>query len=512
MRKLLFGVVGSLCLLNGQTLIPSATGNQWVLNSTLTPLPITFRIGTVTTYGSRTVMDFEQTYPWATYSLLLSQNNKGLSFEGYKFNGVTKWNDSPVPMFRLDASIGQSWSTPLGQVTLKSTSGTVQGNGRTFTGVYLFDLGSPAQTWGIAPGFGVVYFGVAGLEFKWSSGVSNASVIPTLDRSNRTCPVAGIASVPEDATISDAQREGALQLGMNLGSKNIVVSAPWSELEPARGVYNLTRIDKELKLAAKYNLSTVFTLRVPQTVAPALPSYLSGLPLNNTQVLARMDALLTRLIPLLNSSVKWINIGYEVDAYLNINPNGGAAFQTLYNAARAKIKAAKPGLSVGIVFNFDATRSQDLVYRALQPSLDHVSFTYYAITGDFQQRDMNSPTFDIPLMVSYAGGKPILLVELGYSSGWAGQSVQSQFFSNSYAALRRAGGSVPMFAVWSYRDIPAALLPKLQTIFGTTNTSFNNFITSAGLIDSNDIAKLALATVRTESGAFNAASAVCTAN
>jgi len=69
-----------------------------------------------------------------------------------------------------------------------------------------------------------------------------------------------------------------------------------------------------------------------------------------------------------------------------------------------------------------------------------------------------------------------------------------------------------MFAVWSYRDIPAALLPKLQTIFGTTNTSFNNFITSAGLIDSNDIAKLALATVRTESGAFNAASAVCTAN
>lgn len=457
-------------------------------------------------------MEFEQTYPWATYSLLLSQSNKGLSFEGYKFNGVTMWNNSPVPMFRLDATIGQSWSTPLGQVTLKSTTGTVQSNGRTFTGVYLFDLGSPAQTWGIAPGYGVVYFGVAGLEFKWTSGAVNASIVPSLDRSTRPCPVAGIASIPEDGSISDAKRESGLLLGNNLGSKSIVVSAPWSELEPSRGVYNLTRIDKELQLAAKYNLSTVFTLRIPQTVAPALPGYLAGLPLDNSEVLTRLDALLTRLLPLLNSSVKWVNVGYEVDAYLNLNPSGGAAFQTLYNAARAKVKAAKPALSVGIVFNFDTTRSKDLAYRALQSSADHVAFTYYALTGEFQQRDATSPTFDIPLMVSYAGGKPMLLLELGYSSGWAGQSVQSQFFTNAYAALRKAGGSVPMFVVWSYRDVPASLLPMMQTIFGTTNTSFNNFITTTGLVDSNDVGKLALATVRTETAAMNATVAICTAN
>ncbi|MDX2267561.1 MAG: hypothetical protein NW208_05610 [Bryobacter sp.] len=482
------------------------------MNSTFTPQPITYSITAVKTYGVRTVMELRQRYPWADYTLLLSQSNKGLAFEGYQYNGVTMWNAEPAPLFRTDVSVGQSWSTPLGPITLRSKSATITGQGRTFTGVHLYDVGSPAQTWGFAPNFGLVYFDVVGLKFTWTGGVANASVTPTLDRSPRVCPVAGVASVPEDASLSDAQREGALQLGMSIGSRNLVVAAPWYELEPQGGTYNLTRIDKELKLAAKHNLEAVFTLRVPQSVAPALPNYLSGAPLNSSQVLGRLDALLTRVVPLLNSSVKWVNIGYEVDTYFNLNPNAAPAFQTFFQAARAKIKALRPGTSVGIVFNFDGTRSKDLYYRALAPLADHVSFTYYAIMGDFVQRDAASPLFDIPLMVSYAGGKPLLLLEMGYSSAWAGQPAQAQFLANAYSALRKAGGSIPLFAVWSYRDLPASKLALVQMIFGSTSANFNNFMLSTGIVDANNVSKIAFLTVQAESPGFNAAGTNCTAN
>ena len=51
-----------------------------------------------------------------------------------------------------------------------------------------------------------------------------------------------------------------------------------------------------------------------------MPTYLAGKSLNDPTVKTRLNALLTKIAPLLPPQVKWMNIGYEVDTFTFTNP------------------------------------------------------------------------------------------------------------------------------------------------------------------------------------------------
>ena len=390
-----------------------------------------------------------------------------------------------------------------------ANNATVNSSLQTFTGVQLYSVGSSAQVWGFKPGFGIVSYTINNVEFTVSAATSVAYNPLERQLSVRACPSAGLTSIPEDTSLSNAQREGALQISTAAGSKNIVIGATWAELEPTQGSYKLTRITNELQLAAKYNLAAVFNLRLPQTMTTTLPGYLAGKSLNDPVVLTRLSALISRLAAIFPAQVKWVNIGYEVDTYAFVNPSGLQAYLTLFDSGRAALKTLKPRISVGQVFSFDTSRSNNQMFQLLASRGDHISFTYYALTGTFQQRAPDSPAFDIPLMITMVAGKPVLLVEIGYSSAWAGQSAQAQFYSSAYSTLRKSGGSVAMFSAWSYRDVPAALVASLSLQFGQTGPEFSQFVTSTGLVDQFSSPKQAWYTFVSEAPAFATTSA-CT--
>jgi hypothetical protein len=48
-----------------------------------------------------------------------------------------------------------------------------------------------------------------------------------------------------------------------------------------------------------------------------------------------------------------------------------------------------------------------------------------------------------------------------------------------------------MFSAWSYPDIPASSIDVLSAQFGPSDPAFNQFITTAGLIDQNSVPKTA---------------------
>ncbi len=486
-----------------EPLLPQKPGGQWVLNTIYAPDPIQFEIQSVTTYGPRTVIDFLQTYPWATYSLLLSQNANGLSFEGFRVGGATYWAASPTPLFRQDVTPGQTWSTALGTVGLLSKTGKATVEGQSVSGVYLYSVGSTSQIWGFRPGFGIVSYKLNGIDFTLTSNKAGSTPAPP-QLSARSCPLVGLTAIPEDNQLTDAQRAGILQKATTAGSRNLIVGATWTQLEPSQGAYNLSRIDKELRLAANQNLPVVFNLRVPQTVAPALPGYLSGKSLNDPVVLSRLNELLKRIVPLLPPQVTWVNIGYEVDTFSFLRPQDVGGYMALFTSAKSRLKSLRPGISVGQVFSFDSTRANDQMFKQLVSNADHVAFTYYALSGDYEQREARSPAFDIPLMVSIAAGKPILLVEAGYSSNWAGEAAQSEFVSQLFGALRKAGGAIQLFSIWSYADIPASLLPTLSMEFGQTSDAFGQFITSTGLVRQSGAAKQSFTTFVSEASKTHA--------
>jgi hypothetical protein len=178
----------------------------------------------------------------------------------------------------------------------------------------------------------------------------------------------------------------------------------------------------------------------------------------------------------------------------------------MFSQGRTTIRTLKTGMSVGQVFSFDSSRANNEMYRNIFPAADHVAFTYYGLKGHYGQRDPNSPAADIPLMVAMAAGKQVLLVETGYSSAWSGQAAQAQFLSSVMTALRSNSGRIPLFSVWSYRDIPATQLPMLAMQFGQTSAEFNQFITSTGLVTETNTPKLAWSSFTTAAPGFTGTS------
>jgi len=509
MRSLPGLFVGALYFasaINGQSLIPASSGNQWKLTSIYTPSPITFSVISSRPYGSQTVTELSQVYPWATYSFLISENASGVLMEGLVLNGNTYWLPEPFPLFRTNATPGESWNTPVGPISLISKQSTVTSGGVTYTGVYRYSVGSASQIWQLKPGLGVVSYIVDGVEFKLSSSVSNPAQVTTPALQAKPCPKPGVTSIPEDASLTGTERENALQFALQMGSRNLIVGASWAELEPTQGSYSLARIKDEFRIATKYGLATVFTLRVPQTATAAMPTYLAGKSLNDPTVKTRLNALLTKIAPLLPPQVKWMNIGYEVDTFTFTNPTQLPAYLAMFDAAKSTMKSLNPSLSVGQVFSFDASRTSDEMFRQISSRGDHVAFTYYAISGSFEPRAATAPAKDIPLMIAMAQQKPVLLLELGYSTAKASPAAQAEFFDNALNTLRQSGGSVPFFSTWSYRDIPSKYSSTIATQFGQTDPAFSPFILSIGLIDGAGVPKPSWYVVDSNLKAFSAGS------
>ena len=102
--------------------------------------------------------------------------------------------------------------------------------------------------------------------------------------------------------------------------------------------------------------------------------------------------------------------------------------------------------------------------------------------------------------------KPVLLLELGYSTAKASPAAQAEFFDNALNTLRQSGGSVPFFSTWSYRDIPSKYSSTIATQFGQTDPAFSPFILSIGLIDGAGVPKPSWYVVDSNLKAFSAGS------
>jgi hypothetical protein len=312
--------------------------------------------------------------------------------------------------------------------------------------------------------------------------------------------------MPAAAGTTTAMREAAFQEANAAGSKWVNVNATWRELEPSAGSYDLGRITDELRLARQAGQSAVLTIKVTETTVSGVPLDLLARPLNDTTVLARFDALVDRMAALLqDSNVGWVNIGYEVDTFLFLNPSQQAPFDALFQRGKARVKAYRASLPVGMVFSFDTTRMSDQMFQALKARADVISFNYYGLGPGFTHRSPSAPLSDIPLMLMLAEGKPVLLTELGFSTNGlnGSQSAQQEFLANAFTALRPTSGRIRGVSVWAMRDLPQALTMAIGNELGLAHDSnFLRFLGSAGLKTEQGATKPAWATFSTAAAQF----------
>jgi hypothetical protein len=328
------------------------------------------------------------------------------------------------------------------------------------------------------------------------------------------CPSVGIASIPRDSSLTTQDREAAFQSSVANNGRLLDVDATWAELEPRPGEFHLERIADELALGQKYGYRISFTLKIVDNVANGLPPDLAGLAWDDARVTTRLSALVDRVLRVLPARVEWINLGYEVEGYLGARPAEVGPFGRLVAAGKSRVRQQRPSLSVGVDFAFDSTRTGNAIFQALKPLCDHIAFDYYAQANQFTQRSPASPLSDVPLMIHFAEGRPIVLKEVGYSSGaasGASEEAQNTFFSNLFQALRNASGQVVGANVWAIQDMPAGMVESVMRSYGMgANPAAESFLGTLGLNTTNAVPKPAWQTVTSAMSQFSARSACLT--
>ena len=276
---------------------------------------------------------------------------------------------------------------------------------------------------------------------------------------------------------------GSVMTARTAGARLLCVSAKWSDLEPKPGVYNLKPIDDALGSAA-FGFHVALTLQTLDTNNRTLPTDLMDKPFDSPEMRSRFDALLQQIGPKITAAVVDVNLGNEVDAYLGAHPQELEAYAGFVEAGRTRLRAARPGLPVGVTTTFDGWKTRASVFARLNQNMDVVTMTYYPVAADFTVRPASDVAGDFDLMTTAAGTKPLLLQEVGYPADpLAGSSEEKQaaFVDAVFDALNKHAAQIGFVNFFLMYDFGDKLVNTLTQYYGSNDAHFRAFLSSIGL-------------------------------
>lgn len=286
------------------------------------------------------------------------------------------------------------------------------------------------------------------------------------------------------------------------GMRGAQTVSPWSSLNTTGTTYDLTMITNAyfgLSALQGYGFTSILlTLPIVAITARKMPADISASNFNDAAVKARFRLLIDQIVPYLNSSVKYISLGNEVDSYFATHTSEWAAYKELIEDARSYIISLKPDIKVGVTTTFEgASSTYATEVASLNANMDVIVMTYYPISAGFVARDPSTVSTDMQTMVTLAAGKPIIMQEWGYPSSATNSgsaSKQSDFITNTFAAWRTHGTTnIPFISFFKRREWTAA---HCATITGqTAGQTFYEFMCSLGLLNNDSSPKTAYTTL-----------------
>lgn len=430
--------------------------------------------------------------------LILRSSGGGLALEGIEANGRTKREFTPALLFVPDPAAGWKSSGDLVKSRYRGRTAILNTPAGQFADVDEYEVelaGLPASVWQVKQGFGIVGYNTAGAAARLLAHefTPRAAAPP---REPAPCPVVGVDANPA-AFGGDFSSEGlraqAAQM-RDAGAGFFNLSASWAELEPERGVYDFSSIRRQMAWAEELGLDAVFTLKTVDTTVRRTPQDLSESAWDDPEMLSRLAALLEALSGEFGSRVKWVNLGNEVNVYFSGKPGELDAFTRLYRAGAERLEQLKPGVLAGLVFAYDVLRLDDTGFRELVEPLKQVSFTYYGAQSSFVQnrtvlvqREAGEVALDFADMRAAAGGRQVLLTEVGHSSSpfiGSNEATQAEFYAAAKEQIRLGGGWLAGANFFLLSDIhPAVVRQFSQYYFDGHSSPFVAWLGSLGTRD-----------------------------
>ena len=305
------------------------------------------------------------------------------------------------------------------------------------------------------------------------------------------------SSAPYDGQAQDA----AVALAQGAGVNGVIMTYTWSSLEPTPGHIDLTGLQAGLAYYRQKGMQILLGIQLINTVKREVPSDLETVAFDDPRFIARFHTLLDAVKGALSGSERYVSIGNEVDVYLQSQPAQWPTYTAFYNDAVAYLHATWPGVAVGVTTTFGgySVESKSAV-QTLNAQSDLVILTYYPLQNGTQVQPPTAPATDVPLMLSLAGSKQVVLQEAGYPSGAltdSSEAAQAQFVGNLYQAWHQAGDKMPFLSYFLLYDFDSTTCSSFSTYYGVADPAFLSYLCTLGLRRSDGSAKAAWSTFGT---------------
>jgi hypothetical protein len=337
----------------------------------------------------------------------------------------------------------------------------------------------------------ILALATAGLACGQTPPVPPAALPPFLPESR----VLSITASPRlDPPPTPLDFLAGFELAYQAGARGAYISYTWSGLEPAPGSFELASLKNDLDYAALVRgLAVEINLQILNTTAKETPADLAGTSFDDPEMLPRFRALFDAIRPLLDSHVRYLAIGNEVDIYLETHPEQWEPYQSFYREAAAYVRQQAPWLQIGVAATFAGASGPAANHVAELNSVSDVwILTYYPLEGKFQAENPNAPEADFPAMVDRAGGKPVVLQEVGYPSAerlGSSEAEQAEFVASVFRAWQATGEAIPFLNYFLLHDFTGAMCDEMLVYYGFKDEDFKAYLCTIGLRQADGTAK-----------------------
>jgi hypothetical protein len=320
------------------------------------------------------------------------------------------------------------------------------------------------------------------------------TIAPTSPPSGR---VLSISATPRlDPAPGPADFLTAFQMAYDAGARGAFSSWTWATLEPSAGRFDLKKAIDDLEFQGRgRNMVLLVGIQAINTTAKETPSDLATTTFDAPEMTARFHALINALLPNLDSHVRYISIGNEVDVYLAAHPAEWDAYQVFLEDGIAYVHSVAPWIRVGTTVTFGGASGANGDHIAtLTRKSDILILTYYPLQANFAALPPASPDTDFPRMLRLAGDRPVVLQEVGYPSAESlssSEQAQAEFVTSVFRAWAAEGERIPFLNYFALHDFSPALCGQMMDYYGLHEVNFEAYLCSLGLRRTNGDAKAA---------------------
>lgn len=290
-------------------------------------------------------------------------------------------------------------------------------------------------------------------------------------------------SIPQNPT--EETYLSALRDQIRCGVTGSAITFKWKETELSPGEFADKAVE-DMTGITKFLDSDVFILfSTVDTNQKITPSDLASKPFDDPEMLKRFREYLMHFVPKLPKKTTWVSLGNEVNIYFSSHPDEVAAYKKFLAEGRQVVKAIRPDLKVGVTLTYGDSKLNPALSQSLSEGMDVFPITYYPLDA-FKVQPVSVVPSDLDAMVKMAGGRPVVLQEMGYPASpicGSSEEKQADFINTIMDELPKRSGIV--FASYFMQfDFWPDQVTIFKAYYGIDKPEFGAYLGSLGLKDS----------------------------